>query len=92
MAWPHICRLCYVFARNGASKEEVLQYRNGLQNLVTKEKLDALEGGTYAFVRRSVDGGPPKKRSIGSSWASQLGSRHSKLRVLIDPLMDIPDI
>mmetsp|Transcript_126569 Transcript_126569/g.405139 ORF Transcript_126569/g.405139 Transcript_126569/m.405139 type:complete len:184 (+) Transcript_126569:166-717(+) len=97
-----ICRLCFYLAEERhATKEQLVEFRNRLLNAVAaEERRRRVEEGlspTSAEPRKlqmpasGKTDAPLKKRrtgAIGSSWASQLGSKHSKMRSSVDLLDD----
>uniref|UniRef100_A0A7S0FAH3 Uncharacterized protein n=1 Tax=Pyrodinium bahamense TaxID=73915 RepID=A0A7S0FAH3_9DINO len=86
-----IARLCYLRFEAGDSKEDVKAFRDRLLRELAarwdtnKDASHEREGGAQrpAKRRKRLDG------AVGTTWASQLGSRFSKMKKLMDPFADI---
>mmetsp|Transcript_69971 Transcript_69971/g.216339 ORF Transcript_69971/g.216339 Transcript_69971/m.216339 type:complete len:167 (-) Transcript_69971:135-635(-) len=89
-----IARLCYVRFEAGSSKEDVKAYRDQLLRDLARSwasNKDKLEGAGAEVPKAPR---VPKRRgrrdgAVGESWASQLGTRFSKMRKLADPFGDL---
>lgn len=91
-----ICRLCYLKAEAGASKTELVEYRNillkELAEVVKREHINNSSEVVKPASKPSQELAPKRRRvdgAIGSSWASQLGTKTSRVKNSFDPLADL---
>eukprot|EP00405_Crypthecodinium_cohnii_P010654 CAMPEP_0206438054 /NCGR_PEP_ID=MMETSP0324_2-20121206/11394_1 /ASSEMBLY_ACC=CAM_ASM_000836 /TAXON_ID=2866 /ORGANISM="Crypthecodinium cohnii, Strain Seligo" /LENGTH=189 /DNA_ID=CAMNT_0053905425 /DNA_START=95 /DNA_END=664 /DNA_ORIENTATION=- len=89
-----ICRLCYyLHTTAGATKEQLVEFRNRqFQQMKKNGCKRGMEAMSDAANIPEAEASVVKKKrntgAVGSSWASQLGTRHSKMRAMTDPLAD----
>mmetsp|Transcript_54007 Transcript_54007/g.89409 ORF Transcript_54007/g.89409 Transcript_54007/m.89409 type:complete len:223 (+) Transcript_54007:54-722(+) len=83
-----IARLCYMQFEAGLTKEEVKKYRDTLLRELSRLRgpSAAAAGAANAAKASRIAKRKERSGSVGSSWFSQLGSKHSCLKNSVDPL------